>query len=110
MKGNKLDDKYLHDVLDDIFNGRAQYLGSKMYKIRDARKGQGKSGGFRNIFFLEKNELIIFCLLFSKNEKDNLSQNERKALKLLSDDYSNHTESEINTKSENKDFKEINYG
>jgi len=48
-------------------------------------------------------------LLFSKNEKDNLSQDEKKALKLLSEDYSNHTESDINTKIRNNVFKEINY-
>lgn len=109
LKDYKLDDNYLHDVLGDIFKGRAQSLGAKMYKIRAARKGQGKSGGFRNIFFWKKGELVIFCLLFSKNEKDNLSQDEKKALKLLSEDYSNHTESEINTKIRNKVFKEISY-
>ena len=109
LKDYKLDDNYLHDVLDDIFKGRAQSLGAKMYKIRAARKGQGKSGGFRNIFFWKEGELIIFYLLFSKSEKDNLSLDEKKALKLLSEDYSNHTESEINTKIRNKVFKEINY-
>ena len=109
LKDYKLDDSYLHEVLDDISKGRAQFLGAKMYKIRSTRKGRGKSGGFRNIFYWKKGELIIFCLLFSKNEKDNLGQDEKKALKLLSEDYSNHTESDINTKIRNKIFKEINY-
>ena len=109
LKDYKLDDNYLHGVLDDILNGRAQSLGAKMYKIRAARKGQGKSGGFRNIFFWKKGELIIFCLLFSKNEQDNLGPDEKKALKLLSEDYSSHTERDINTKIRNKVFREINY-
>jgi hypothetical protein len=109
LNDQKLDDNYLHEVLDDIFKGLTQPLGAKMYKIRAARKGRGKSGGFRNIFYWKKDEIIIFCLLFSKNEKDNLSQDEKKALKLLSEDYSNHTESDINTKIRNKVFKEINY-
>ena len=109
LKDYKLDDNYLQDVLDDILKGRAQSLGANMYKIRAARKGRGKSGGFRNIFFWKKGELIIFCLLFSKNEQDNLGSDEKKALKLLSEDYSNHTESDINTKIRNKVFKEINY-
>ena len=65
--------------------------------------------GFRNIFYWKKDELIIFCLLFPKNEKVHLSQDEKKALRLLSEDYSNHTESDINTKIRNKVFKEINY-
>jgi hypothetical protein len=109
LKDYKLDDNYLHDILDDIIKGRAQSLGAKMYKIRAARKGRGKSGGFRNIFFWKKDELLIFCLLFSKNEKGSLDQSEKNALKLLSEDYSNHTESDLNTKIRNKVFKEINY-
>ena len=109
LKNNKFDDNYLQNVLDNIFKGRAQAIGAKLYKIRAAGKGRGKSAGFRNIFYWKKDELIIFCLLFSKNEKDNLNQDEKKALKLLSEDYSNHTKSDIKTKIINKIFKKINY-
>ena len=72
LKDFGLDDEDIKVVLDDIFKGRAIPLGFKMYKIRGAKKGQGKSGGFRNIFFWKKDELIVFCLIFAKNEQDNL--------------------------------------
>ncbi|GJQ59153.1 MAG: hypothetical protein D8M57_07080 [Candidatus Scalindua sp. AMX11] len=54
LKDYKLDDNYLHDVLDDIFKDRAQPLGAKMYQIRAARKGQGKRWRIQKYFFLER--------------------------------------------------------
>ncbi|MFC1510033.1 type II toxin-antitoxin system RelE/ParE family toxin [Candidatus Omnitrophota bacterium] len=54
LKNNHFDDEYIKKVLEDIFKRRSVSLGSKMYKIRASKDGQGKSGGFRNIFFLEK--------------------------------------------------------
>lgn len=51
LKEHDLDDEYIKAVIDDIFKARAIPLGLKMYKIRGAKEGKGKSGGFRNIFF-----------------------------------------------------------
>ena len=104
-----LEDEDIKTVLDDILNGRAISLGFKMYKIRGAKEGRGKSGGFRNIFFWKKDELIIFCLLFAKNEQDNLSSAEEKALRILSNEYSQLTGSEIRKSIENKNLWEIEY-
>ncbi|MCK5215564.1 MAG: type II toxin-antitoxin system RelE/ParE family toxin [Candidatus Omnitrophica bacterium] len=109
LKDNHLDDKYIKEVLEDVFKGRAVPLGLKMYKIRAAKEGQGKSGGFRNIFFWKRDELIIFCVLFGKNEQDNLTSDEKKALKILSDEYDQLTGDEIKTLIKNNKFKEINY-
>ncbi len=109
LRNNNLDDEDLKVVLSDIFKGRAMPLGSKMYKIRGAKEGRGKSGGFRNIFFWKKDEFIIFCFLFAKNEQDNISPDEKKALKILSDEYVRLTESEIRKSIENKNFVEVKY-
>ena len=109
LKKHGLDDDYLKVVLDDIYDGRAMPLGSKMYKIRAAREGEGKSGGFRNIFFWKKEELIVFCLLFGKNEQDNLTHDEKWVLKILSDEYDGLTETEIERNIKNKQFEVIPY-
>ncbi len=109
LKDNGLDDEDIRVVLDDIFEGRAISLGSKMYKIRGAMDGRGKSGGFRSVFFWKREELIVFCSLFAKNEQDNLSSDEQKALKMLSAEYDKLTEDEIRDKIENKQFLEIVY-
>ena len=104
-----LDDEDIKTVLDDIFEGRAIPLGFKMYKIRGAKEGKGKSGGFRNIFFWKKDELIVFCLLLAKNERDNFNSDEEKALRIWSKEYSGLTEEEINNSIEKKNFWEVEY-
>lgn len=109
LKDHHLDDRYIKDVLDDIFDGRAVSLGSKMYKIRTAGKDRGKRGGFRSVFFWKKNELIIFCVLFGKNEQDNLKPDEKKALSLLSYEYQHLTDAEIQEAIRQKLFEEIHY-
>ena len=51
-------------------------------KVRFAREGGGKSGGFRVIYFFHSQDIPLFALnLFAKNEKANISPAERTALK-----------------------------
>ncbi len=109
-KSNKLDDDYIHEVLDDISKGRAKSLGSKMYKIRAAKKGKGKSSGFRNIFFWKKNERVVFCILFGKNERENLTADDMKALRVLSYEYDRLTNVEIEIGIKARLFREVQYG
>jgi len=109
MKDHGLGDNYLKNVLNDIHDGRAIPLGSKMYKIRAAREGEGKSGGFRNIFFWKKETMIVFCLLFGKNEQDSLDHDERQVLKILSEEYDELTDAEIEKSIKNKQFEVIRY-
>ena len=53
-------------------------------KIRWNRKGQGKSGGYRIIYYFHDESMPLFILtIFGKNEKDNLSQGERNSLSKL---------------------------
>ena len=104
-----LDDEDIKLVLDDIFKGRAIPLGFKMYKIRGAKEGRGKSGGFRNIFFWKRDELIIFCLVYPKNMQDNIGSDAYKTLKTLSEMYDDLTEVEIKKQIELKNLTEIKY-
>ncbi|MGE0269425.1 MAG: type II toxin-antitoxin system RelE/ParE family toxin [Candidatus Omnitrophota bacterium] len=107
IKANNLDDNYIKEILGDISKGRAIPLGSKMYKIRAGKEGQGKRGGFRNIFFWKREQFIIFCLLFGKNEQDNLTPDEKKAFKILSHEYDQLTEDDIKILIKNNTFREI---
>lgn len=52
-------------------------------KIRMARKGRGKSGGFRIIYYRSNPDTIFFLLAYSKNEQGNLSKSEIKLLRTL---------------------------
>ena len=54
-------------------------------KVRYAREGGGKSGGYRVVYFYHSPGIPLFALnIFAKNEKDNISPAERNSLKELS--------------------------
>jgi len=61
-------------------------------KVRFARPGKGKSGGYRVISFFSGPDIPVFLLtVFAKNDKANISQGEknalRKALGMMVDTY-----------------------
>ena len=56
-------------------------LGSGLRKVRAARTGAGKSGGYRTIHFFGGDDMPIFLIVcFAKNQKDNITEAERKSL------------------------------
>jgi hypothetical protein len=60
-------------------------FGGGLRKMRFARKGAGKSGGYRTIYVFGGTDLPIFLItVFAKNEKDNLSRQELSAAVQLS--------------------------
>ena len=53
-------------------------------KIRIPMKGRGKSGGSRVIYVdIEIKEVIYFINVYTKNEKDDLTEDEKKAFKAV---------------------------
>ena len=60
-------------------------LGGGLRKVRIAREGSGKSGGFRTLYVFGGTHMPIFLLMvFAKNEKDNLTKAEQAAAVELS--------------------------
>ena len=60
-------------------------LGGGLRKIRIAREGGGKSGGYRTIYVFGTVEMPIFLLtVFAKNERDNLGKAEQAELVAIS--------------------------
>lgn len=54
-----------------------QPLGGGLRKVRIARQGQGKSGGYRTIYVFGGTDIPLFLLtVFAKNEKANLTKAE----------------------------------
>lgn len=58
-------------------------LGGMVVKKRIARKGQGKSRGFRTLIATNRNNLWFFMYGFPKNERSNINKDEEEALKEL---------------------------
>ena len=60
-------------------------LGGGLRKMRVAREGGGKSGGYRTVYVFGGPDIPIFLLtVFAKNEKDNLSRSELAAVAQVS--------------------------
>ena len=58
-------------------------LGGGVIKQRIARKGQGKSRGFRSILLFRRDEYAFFVYGFAKSERQNLKRDELKAFRML---------------------------
>ena len=67
-------------------------LGGGVIKQRIARKGSGKSGGFRALILFRARERAIFVHGFAKNEADNIRPDELVALKKLASEMLAHNE------------------
>jgi len=61
-------------------------LGGGLRKVRIARRGGGKSGGFRVLHFYREEGLPVFLLtVFAKNERANVTAKEKAELVTLCD-------------------------
>ena len=58
-------------------------LGGNLIKQRVARKGQGRSGGYRTLIAFQTQTRCVFLYGFAKNEKDNVDEEELSDLKKL---------------------------
>jgi hypothetical protein len=64
-------------------------LGGGVFKQRIARKGGGKSGGFRTIILFKVAGHSFFVHGFAKNEKANVTSKELRALRKLAETFLN---------------------
>jgi hypothetical protein len=60
-------------------------LGGGVIKQRLARKGQGKSGGYRSIVLFRRGERAFFAYGFAKKDQANIRPDELKAFRKLAD-------------------------
>ena len=75
-------DQLLRTALADVVEGRAAAnLGGNVYKVRVAREGAGKRGGFRVLLCLQLGDRAFFLMGFAKSSLENISQTDLVALK-----------------------------
>jgi hypothetical protein len=93
---NALSDDSLCKAVREISTGLVHAnLGAGVYKQRIARKGQGKSGGFRTIIFFKAHKVAFFILGFAKSRQDNLERDEVAGLKDLAERMLDYDEKAI---------------
>jgi hypothetical protein len=75
-------DSELLDMVNQLEAGQADAnLGGGVYKIRVARSGEGKSGGYRIIVFFRNGERTFYHYGFAKSDMSNITQGDLEILK-----------------------------
>ena len=81
-----LEDSPLLEAAADAVAGRVDAdLGGGVLKQRIARRGGGKSGGFRTILLFRKSSHVFFVFGFAKSKRANISKDELAAFRKLAD-------------------------
>ena len=83
-------------------------LGAGLFKKRIAMPGQGKRGSWRALLGFQAGKKAFFLYLFSKNSRDNIEDDEMKALKRLTKYYLTLKPSEIKTALQCGELNEVN--
>ena len=97
-----LQDDDLLDAVDRTTTGPgAADLGGSLYKIRIAKNGRGRSGGFRTILIYRKGKRSLFIYGFEKNDLDNIDRGTLADYKKYAKSFLDYTENEIKRLVEN---------
>lgn len=93
---NDISDADLCKAVNNAVRGLiAADLGGGVIKQRIARRGSGKSGGFRVMIFFRIGKLAILVHGFAKNEVDNIRPDELVALKKLASEMLVYGDAEL---------------
>jgi hypothetical protein len=81
---SQIADAVLYEATQSISRGLIDAdLGGGVVKQRIARKGEGKSGGYRVIILFRLRERAFFVHGFAKNEQDTIRDDELEAFRML---------------------------
>lgn len=70
-------------------------LGSNIYKKRLGGQGKGKRRSFRTLLAFRLDNKAFFIYGFIKNERDNITNKELKALKLLAEEFFKYSKQKL---------------
>jgi hypothetical protein len=79
---SRITDETLNRAIDEADQGIVSaYLGGQVVKLRIARPGEGRRGGFRTIVAFRRHDRAFFIHLFAKNTVENIDENDLSNLK-----------------------------
>jgi hypothetical protein len=83
-RGERIDDKSLSEAIARASRGLVDAdLGGGLIKLRVARQGRGRSGGYRMIIAFRMRKRAVFLYGFAKNERGNIGPDELDDLRLV---------------------------
>jgi hypothetical protein len=107
----KLSDTQLWNAVQDAERGLVDAnLGSGVIKLRMARKGSGKSAGYRTIVMYRQGEKAFFVFGFPKNEQANIRDDEATQFKKAAKHILNMSEEQIDQLIDNGQLEEVTHG
>ena len=103
-------DKSLREAIERAESGLIDAdLGGGLIKQRVARKGQGRSGGYRMIVGYRLKDRAVFLLGFAKNERESISAGELLSLREIAHKWLAIDAARIQGELELGNLQEINY-
>ena len=88
-------DGELVEAVNLLEAGQTTDLGGGVYKMRLARPGKGKRGGYRVVVFFKSEERTFFAYGFAKAKRRNINEGELRNFKKNAKDYLSLTDEQI---------------
>jgi hypothetical protein len=84
----RIEDSSLQEAVDRAEKGLIDAdLGGHVIKQRIARPGRGKSGGYRTLIAIRREDRAIFVFGFAKSEQDNIENDQLRVLKGIAEEW-----------------------
>jgi hypothetical protein len=84
-------------------------LGGGLIKIRLARPGSGKRGGYRTLIAYSKGAHAVFLFGFAKNERDNIAPDQLAELKTIATGFLGHSQKSFTADVTEGRLQEVSY-
>lgn len=108
QRREKISDLMLCAALANAHNGLIDAaLGGEVIKQRIARKGQGKSGGYRVLIAFRDGERAVFLYGFAKSERADVRPDQLAALKLYAQRWLGLDDEKVSTAVTDGELREV---
>lgn len=103
-------DETLAKAIRDAEKGLiAAELGGGLIKLRVARPGRGKSGGYRTLIAYSRGRRAVFLLGFAKSERENIDPRQLADLKAAAADILSQNDHALDVQIEEGRLQEVDY-
>jgi hypothetical protein len=104
-----IQDSELKDIVSHVLESKSADadLGGGVYKVRIARPGKGKAGGYRVVVFFRSGELTFYVYGFAKSNRGNISRKELAQFKETAKDWLSLTNRQLDKLVRSGKYQEI---
>jgi hypothetical protein len=103
-----IQDSELKDMVNTLEAGQAEgNLGGGVYKVRVARLGAGKSGGYRVIVFFRSGVRMFYIYGFAKSDIGNINERQLRDFKIAAKVALAYTDAQLDERVKSGMYEEI---